>query len=232
MEAHCVAASLQHDDLGIVEEPLARDPTEGARGADERSGERVHGEVEDELAPQGPRVREHDHEEPQRPLSPGHGDLADVRPVNLRLLTRERLGAEVHLPARLGADLGHVLAQGADRAGVAALGDHVVQPRGAQLRVARKRLGDEATVRVDEPRPRLRLGARGPEAEHAADYVGVDPELGGDRADPPVLSEVQPGDLGLTLRLRHRPPRRLSWRRSPKEPSPRRRRRGSNTSTS
>ena len=232
VEAHRVAASLQHDDLGVIEEPLARDAAEGAGGAHQRPGERVHGEVKDELAPQGPRMREHDDEEPERPLPAGHGNLADVGPVDLCLLAGEWLGAQVQLAPWLGPNLGHVFAQGADRAGVAPLGEHVVEPGGAQARVAGQRLGDECAVRIDEPRPRRSLGARLPEPEDAADHVGVDSELPGDGADAPVLRVVQTEDLRLGLRRRHRSPRRLSWRRSLKEPRPRRRRRGSNTSTS
>src|SRR6266540_4354555 len=112
------------------------------------------------------------------PVSSFHGDLADVGPVDLGLLAGERLGAEVHLATRLGADLGHVLAQRADRAGVSALGDHVVQPRGAQSRVARQGfggLGDERAVRVDEARPRRTAWACVPEAEHAAATSGWTP---------------------------------------------------------
>ena len=231
VEAHRVAAPLEHDDLGVVEEPLARDPAESSRGAHERPSERMHGEVEDELAPQRPRVREHEHKEPQRSLAAGHGDLANVRPVDLRLFAGERLGAEVYLAARLRPDRGHILAQRADSAGVAALGDHVMQARGAQSRVAGQRFGDEGEVRVDEARPRGGAWARVPEAEDAADHIGVDPELGRDRADAPVLRVVQAENLRLSLRCRHRPPRRLSWRRSLNGPSPRRRR-GSTTSTS
>lgn len=232
MEAHRVAAPLEHDDSGIIEEPLARNATERAGGADQRPGERVHGEVEDELAPQGPRVREHDDEEPESALPAGHGHFADVGPVDLRLLAGKRLGTQVHLAPWLGPDLGHVLPQRANRAGVAALGDHVVQPGGAQPRVAGQHLGDEGTVWVDEPRPRLGLGTRLPEPENAPDHVRVDAELGGDGADPPVLRVVQAEDLRLDLRRRHRPARRLSWRRSRKDPSPRRGRLGSTTATS
>ena len=184
MKAHRLAAALEHDDLGVVEQPLARDAAEAAGGAHQRAGQRVHREVEDELAPQRPRVRQHDDEEPERALAAGHGDLADVGPVDLGLLAGQRLGAQVDLAARLGADVAHVLAQRADRAGVAALGDHVVQPRRAQPRVAGQRLGDEVTVRVDEPQPRrCGLRARLAEPEDAPDHVRVDAELGGDGAD-------------------------------------------------
>src|SRR6266545_1512911 len=213
VEAHRLAAPLQHDDLRVVEEPLARDAAERVGGAHQRPGERVHGEVEDELAPQSPRMREHDDEDPERPLPAGHADLADVGPVDLCLLAGERLGAEVHLAPWLGPDLRHVFTQRADRAGVAALSEHVVQPGGAQAWVPGQRLGDDGAVRIDEPRSRGGARARNAEAEDAANHVGVDPELGGDRADPPVLREVQTDDLRLDLWRRHRPPRRLSWRR-------------------
>jgi hypothetical protein len=52
----------------------------------------VDGEVDDELAPHRPRVAQDEDEDPQRALAAGHGDVADVGPVDLRLLARQRLG--------------------------------------------------------------------------------------------------------------------------------------------
>ncbi len=42
-------------------------------------------EIEDELAPHCARVTEHHHEQPERALTAGECELADERPVDLRL---------------------------------------------------------------------------------------------------------------------------------------------------
>jgi hypothetical protein len=92
-------------------------------------------------------VCEDEDEEPESAHTAGNGELADVGPVDLRLLADERLGAQEDLPPRTRADLCHVLAQRAHGATEAALAQPVVEARRAQGRIARERLGDEVVVR-------------------------------------------------------------------------------------
>ena len=122
----------------------------------------MDGEVDDELGPHRARVREHDHEQPDRALAAGDGDLADVGPVDLRLLAGERLGDEVRLALGPWPNQRDVLAQGAHRAAIAALADHVVEPRREELGIAAQRVVDERAVRVDDPRAQLRRRACSP----------------------------------------------------------------------
>src|SRR5580658_1909818 len=126
MEADGFAAALEHDDLGVVEEPLAGDPTEGPGGAQKGPGQRVHRQVDDKLPPQGARVAEHHHEQPQGALGAIDGDLAHVGPVNLGLLAQQGLGAQIDLAARARTDGGDIVPQRADRARKAARLQHVV----------------------------------------------------------------------------------------------------------
>jgi hypothetical protein len=100
VEAHGIADALEHNSLRIVEEPLTGDPTEGRAGTHKRTAKRMHRQVEDEFAPQRARVREHDDEEPEGALAARDLDLADVRPIDLGLLTNEGLGAQVGLARR------------------------------------------------------------------------------------------------------------------------------------
>ena len=88
MEPDRIAVPFEDDDLGIIEEPLARDPAEMRRGAYERAPQRVDREIEDELGPESPRVREDHEEDPESPHSTRHWDLRDVGPVDLCLLAR------------------------------------------------------------------------------------------------------------------------------------------------
>ena len=233
MEADRVAVALEHDDLGVVEQPLARRAPEGARGTHQRARQRVDGQVDHELGPDRPRVREHHDEEPERAHAAGHRELADVGPVDLCLLADQRLGVQVDFAARRRSDVGDVAAHGRHRPDVAAVSDHVVDPRRAKSRVLGQLLDDEVMKRLDDARPSWCLGSGFTEAQDALDHVGVEPELRRDRPDRPVLGVVQPHDLGVLRRRRHghRTPRRSSWRSSRNDPSPRRRRPGSTIST-
>jgi len=224
---------LEHDDLGVVEQPLARRAPEGARGTHQRARQRVDRQVDHELGPDRPRVREHHDKQPERARAPGHRELADVGPVDLRLLADQRLGVQVDLAAWWRSDTGDVAAHRGHRPGVSAVADHVVDPRRAKSRILGQLLDDEVVKRLDDARPPWRLGAGLTEAQDALDHVGVEPELRRNRADRPVLGVVQPHDLGVLRRRRrgHRAPRRSSWRSSRNDPSPRRRRPGSTTST-
>jgi hypothetical protein len=133
-----------------------------------------------------------------------------VRPVDLGLLAGEGLEPKVCLGLGLGPHRRHVVAQRAQRALVAALAEHVVQPGGPQRRVLLQRLADELLERLDQRRPAHRVATGLLEAERALDDVGVDAELRRDRADRPVLAVVQPHDIDIRLLgHRHRPPPRL-----------------------
>jgi hypothetical protein len=61
---------LEHDGLGVVEEPLPKQTSEVRRGAHERAAQRIHVEAEHEFGEARARVRE-DHDD---------HDLADVAP--------------------------------------------------------------------------------------------------------------------------------------------------------
>ena len=215
------ADALEHDDLGVVEQPLARDAAERAGRAHERPAQRMDGQVDDELAPHRAGVREHHHEHPQRADAAGHGDLADVGPVDLGHLAGQRLGHEVRLARRPGPDDRDMLAHRADRALKPAVANHVVQARGEQLGIPLKRFVDERPIRVDDARPQRRRRTWLVEPEHASDLVHVGIKLRRNRPDRPMLGVVQTQDLRLELRCAlHRTPPSTSCRRSSKLPSP------------
>ncbi|MBE7453350.1 MAG: hypothetical protein HS111_32130 [Kofleriaceae bacterium] len=117
-------------------------------------------------------MREHHHEQPELALAAGERQLADERPVHLRLLAGQGLGRQVDLAARPWAHQGDVLAQRSHRAGEAALAHHVVEPRRQQLRVAAQGVVDELAVRVDHPRFHRRRRPRCAESQDTLDHVG------------------------------------------------------------
>jgi hypothetical protein len=233
VESNGVALALEHDDLGVVEEPLARRALEGARGAHQRAREGVDGQVDDKFGPHRPRVREHHDEEPECTRAAGDWQLADVGPVDLRLLPDQRLGAQVHLAARRRSHLGDEAAYRGHPTDEAALADHVVDPSRPQAWVLSQLLDDEVMIGLDDSRSLRTVSAGLPAAQDALDHIGMQPELRRDRPDRPVLDVVQPDDLRVLRRRRrgHRTPRRWRGLRSPRALPPRRRRPGSTTST-
>jgi len=190
------ADALEDDDLGIVEQPL---PGRAAERGDERAAQRVDGQIDDELAPHRARVGEHHDEHPEPALPAGDRDLADVRPVHLRLLAGQRLGDEVRLALGPRPHERDVLAQRAHGAAIAALANHVVEPCREELGVAVEGVIDERPVRIDDPWPHLRGRARLTETEHATNDVGMDLELGRDGADGPVRDPHEERQAGAIV---------------------------------
>lgn len=122
--------------------------------------------------------------------------------------------------------MGHVLAERADAAGVAALAYHVVKPRGAKTWIALERLLDEADEGVDPSDPQY--GSAGPEPaepQDPHDDLGMHAKLGRDRPHPPMLGVMKTSDLRFQILFDgHGTPRRHSWCSGPKAPRPLRRR--------
>jgi len=160
------ADALEDDGLGVVEQPLAGHAAERAGGSHERPAQRVDGQVDDELAPHRARVSEHHHEQPQR-ATRRYSDLAGVGPVDLAtspvaFQSRGRL-------ARGWVDGRHARERW-DRATKPARADHVVQPRGAQLRIPLQGVVDEWAIRVDGAGAAPRVDAARRD-EHPSDLV-------------------------------------------------------------
>ncbi len=123
--------------------------------AHERAAQRMDGEVDNELGPHRTRVREHDHEQPDRPLAAGDRNLADVRPVHLCLLAWQGLDHQIRLALRPRTNERDVFAQGPHRASITALTDHVVEPGREERGIAAELIVDEWAVRLEDSRPQL-----------------------------------------------------------------------------
>ncbi len=205
MEAHVRAHAVEHDALEVVVEHDPRCPAEVREGLDVPAQEALHRLVEHEAGEQRPAEAHHHHEAHEIPLHALHEELAEVRPVHLPLLARHRLEREVGLTARRRPDRAHVAAKCLDAARVAALVEHLHEPRRAQRRVLLERGDDEGLVRVEHGGPR-RLDARAEalDLDRAAHRVGVKAQLLGDGAHRPVLGEVEPADMRVLLAGDHR----------------------------
>src|SRR6185437_1353890 len=119
LEADGAAHARRDDALGVVEEPLARDAAEVLRCAHQRAVQAHRRLLEDELGPHRPRVAQQQHEAVERAHAALDADAPDVGPVDLRLLARQRLEAQVHLAGRRRAMVEHEAPERPDAAGVA-----------------------------------------------------------------------------------------------------------------
>ena len=155
---------------------------------------------------------------PATTTAPGRSTTAGAAPSRSRILPKWPQSTCACSPGSVarrkirfalgdGTDGGDVSSELIDGSGVAALADHLSEPRRAQPRVLLQRVLDEALVWVEQHRAH-RPGQIGEAlgADRALDGLVVDVELGRDRADPPVLGVEESADAGAQLRRDHGPP--------------------------
>ena len=201
VEADRVAAALQHGALQVVVEHDPGAAAEGGEGLGVAADEGCAVGVEEEAQEDAARVAQHHDEGHQGAAGAADLQMAEVGPVDLRLLAGQRAQAQVGLGGRARAHVGHEVAQVRGAADVAALGQHAQQPRRGQRGEPSERLQDERPVRVDAARaqwPRVSRGAvAGDDAPHD---IAVDMQLARDRAHAPLLDRMQAQDLRNQVR--------------------------------
>ena len=197
--------SLDDGALQIVVEQHARDAAEVGKRLDVPAHEERHRRAGKEAEEQPARVAEHHHERPERPLRAADLQLAEVRPVDLSLLTRHRAEPLERLRGLLRTEPTDDAPKVIGPARIAALLDHDVEATRAKPRILLELLDDERHERVDHRRPRrddLRVDAGVP--QHALHGRVVQAELAGDGADRPLLAVIEAHDLRLRLLGDHR----------------------------
>ena len=143
MEPDGVAAAFEHDAFHVVvQKDPCRAPEHGERldVAADKVGERgAEGEAHEGISG----VAQHQDERHQGAFGASDGELAEVRPVDLRLLARKGAKAQIRFTGPAWAQLRDAVTEVVGATGIAARCDHVEQPRGAQGGEAFQRLGDE-----------------------------------------------------------------------------------------
>ena len=197
MKLHGGAAAVEHGAAQVVVHEVAGGASQRLEGVDVPPQEALQRLVEGEQRGQRPRVAEDHDESGDRACALSDADLAERAPVDLCLLPDQSHDPAIDGAAGLGPQAPHEAADREDRAGIAALADHLVDPRGAQPRVLRQGVADERQIRVEDAGPphpgrdawRLAL-------DRGADRLTVEAELGRDGPDLPVLAVEQAPDLG------------------------------------
>ena len=111
VEADRVALALEHGALEVVVQQHPGHAAEGGEGRDMAAQEAVHAGVEEEAQEDHARVAQHHHEGHQRAAGAADLQMAEVTPVDLRLLARQRAQAQVGLGGRARAHAGDEVAE-------------------------------------------------------------------------------------------------------------------------
>jgi hypothetical protein len=106
VEADRVALALEHRALEVVVQDHTAAAVERGEGQGVTTQEAVHPGVEEEAQEDHARVAEHHHEGHQRAAGTADGQMAEVTPVDLRLLARQSAQAQVGLGSRAWAHAG------------------------------------------------------------------------------------------------------------------------------
>jgi hypothetical protein len=200
VESDRAPSALQHRAFDVVIEQDARNAAEKVECFDMAAQEAGHGGAEIEAQEDLARPAQHHDEGEKGPTGLTDRHLAEVPPIDLPLLARQRPQAQEGLGRRAGTVTGDDRAEVVRGAGIASRLDHRMEPTGTQPRVLPKRLDDEGDVGIDHRRPRrdepvLQSGL----CEHAPDGGVMMTELGGDRAGLPLLGVMQAEDLRLAI---------------------------------
>jgi hypothetical protein len=91
MKQNLIAAPLQHHRFQIVVENRARLTIPRLESMHVSAQKVLHRLVKEKLQIEGTRIRQRDHEARQGAAGPPHQHMTEMRPVDLRLLTREDL---------------------------------------------------------------------------------------------------------------------------------------------
>ena len=160
--------------------------------ADERRAVSVEEEAQEDPA----RVAQHHDEGHQGAACAADLQMAEVPPVDLCLLARQRAQAQVGLGRRARAHAGDEVAQMRGAADVAALKQHLQQPRRGQRWELGERLQHERAVGVDAAgAQRRQMNGRVVAGDHAPHDIAMHTQLPRDRSRAPLLDHVEAQDL-------------------------------------
>ena len=201
VEANRVAHALEHDALEVVVQEGSGQSAECSERLDVATQEAVHLGVEAKAQEHPPRVAEHRHEAHQRTARLADLQVAEVSPVDLHLLTRQRAQAQEGFGRGSRAQGADQMAEVAALTGVATLAHHVEQPAGGERRVLLQGLRDEVAVGLEQtPAQRDPRRCAALLVQDPAHGVAVHVQLGRDGAHAPMLDLVQTSDPRGQLR--------------------------------
>ncbi len=132
-----------------------------------------------------------------------HRDLAEVGPIDLRLVGREGLQAQESFPHGW-TQPGHDTPELDDAAGIAALADHLVKAGGTQPGMLVQGLADELQIGIGEGGAQGRAAVEALGLNGVANGIGVHAQFAGDGADFPMLGVKVAANLSTRFWTNHR----------------------------
>jgi hypothetical protein len=164
----------------------------------------LHAGVEEEAQEDLSRVAQHHDEGHQRPPRTADVEMAEMRPIHLRLLAGERAQAQIGLGFGPRPMTGDEMAEMIRSTAIAALAHHDVEAAGGQPGEFLQRLGDEGQIGIDLRSTRRRPDPGQPSLrDHPPHYAVMDVQLRGNGAGGPFLGVMIAEDFGLDVRRRH-----------------------------
>ena len=203
IELDGLADVVQDHALQVVVEDVSGDAAEEFEGAAVHCDEGLQSLVEREVDEDCPRPGEDHAEGRERALRVADAEVAEVAPVDLGLLARVDLDAQINLARAGWPHLGQVAPERDDAEGVATLLDLGEEPDSGQCWVVGEALDDEGFVGIECALGSFRVG-RKMIRQSPADSGVMDTEATGDGLDAPALDEHQPSHLGPHLGGDHR----------------------------
>src|SRR5882672_8692494 len=186
IEEDLIVAAFEYGAAQVVIQDDARHAGERFKGMHVTAQEVFHHLIEEELKVKSPRPGQSDDEARQRTSGTADHDVTEVRPIGLRLVGGEGLQTEECFCSSR-AQTGDGAAQLPDTAGVAAIPDHLVKPRGAKTGILVQSLAQELQIRIENGRAQLFGAMKALDLNGLPHGVSMQPELQSDGADLPVF---------------------------------------------
>src|ERR1700680_1292388 len=214
VEADRFARALEHGTLEMVIEQMAGNAAEAGKGSDVSRQKAGQAGVVEKPHEEPAREAQYHDEGLQGTLTARHFVLAEVRPIDLRLLAWERtqLKKGFTAPAWPQTQLGNPVTEVVGSPGVAALAGHVIELARRQLRVSRQQLAQPRQIAVElrgAPTSRLHH-CQPPSFESPPHRAVMQTEVASDGVASPALDAEQAANLRHQLGGDHR--RRLERR--------------------
>lgn len=201
MKQNVLAAPLQHGRAKVAIQDDARLSRPGLERVNMAPQKVLHRLIEEELQIQSAGVGQRHDEAGQGALGAAHHHMAEVRPIDLRLLAGKHLQAQIGFAdrrphARYGP------AQLHEAAGVTAVAHHLIEAGGTETRVLIQRLVEKRGIRIERAGARI-TATESLGLDRAAHRVGVEAEFAGDGADLPMFGVKQVADAHTDFRTDH-----------------------------
>src|SRR5271157_382636 len=167
----------------------------------------LQGLIEKELQPQSAAVGEGQEESGETATGAADGHFPEMSPVGLPLLAREGAESEKGLPVGR-TQFRHDATELSHATGVAAGTNHLEEAGGAQARILLQGLAEEVEVGIGEAIAEAGMAAETIGIERRAYRLGVQTQLGRNRADFPMFGMKQMADVGYLFLRNHESPRK------------------------